>query len=154
MRVIGYPPLPPGSEGISCGAHKGEFSSHVLFGRPTRRADPFQSSFVFFLPTDYGCLTLLSADPTPSALQVLLRPTPVPGKPAAGEEEGDWIDADPREGCLVVNVGESLCILLLSLRERLIADTFNVNPLWSRRDGGGMDERAVSLDASPSDSSF
>ncbi|KAL7415466.1 Clavaminate synthase-like protein [Mrakia frigida] len=77
MRVIGYPPLPPGSSGISCGAHK-----------------------------DYGCLTLLSADPTPSALQVLLRPTPVPGQPAAGEEEGVWIDADPREGCLVVNVGE------------------------------------------------
>ncbi len=23
MRVIGYPPLPQGAEGISCGAHKG-----------------------------------------------------------------------------------------------------------------------------------
>ncbi|WWD19468.1 hypothetical protein CI109_103928 [Kwoniella shandongensis] len=43
MRVIGYPPLPQGADGISCGEH-----------------------------TDYGCLTLLHSDPTiPDSLQVL-----------------------------------------------------------------------------------
>ncbi|ORY28157.1 Clavaminate synthase-like protein [Naematelia encephala] len=56
MRVIGYPPLPPGAEGISCGEHK-----------------------------DYGCLTFLLADPIPSSLQVLstsstwLSADPLPG---------------------------------------------------------------------------
>ncbi|KAF8295743.1 Clavaminate synthase-like protein [Clavulina sp. PMI_390] len=43
MRVIGYPQLPQGHDGISCGSHK-----------------------------DYGCLTFLYADPTPNALQVFL----------------------------------------------------------------------------------
>jgi len=77
MRVIGYPPLPDGEEGISCGAHK-----------------------------DYGCLTLLHADSTPHALQVFLRPTPDPSRPQEKDTEGVWIDANPVDGCLVVNVGE------------------------------------------------
>ncbi|WVW85965.1 hypothetical protein I302_108003 [Kwoniella bestiolae CBS 10118] len=64
MRVIGYPPLPNGADGISCGEHK-----------------------------DYGCLTLLHADPIPSSLQVLSR-------------SNEWIDADPIEGCIIVNIGE------------------------------------------------
>ncbi|KAK4685402.1 hypothetical protein P7C73_g4748, partial [Tremellales sp. Uapishka_1] len=56
MRVIGYPPLPDGAEGVSCGSHK-----------------------------DYGCLTFLLADPYPSALQVLsttqewINADPLPG---------------------------------------------------------------------------
>ncbi|KAJ9104390.1 hypothetical protein QFC20_004526 [Naganishia adeliensis] len=66
-----------GAEGVSCGAHK-----------------------------DYGCLTLLHADDTPKALQVFLRPTPVPGQPLVDNEQGVWIDADPIPGCFVVNVGE------------------------------------------------
>jgi isopenicillin N synthase-like dioxygenase len=46
-RIIGYPQLPDGNEGISCGQH-----------------------------TDYGALTLLLATPTsPPSLQVLHRPT-------------------------------------------------------------------------------
>ncbi|KAJ9119590.1 hypothetical protein QFC22_003299 [Naganishia vaughanmartiniae] len=77
MRIIGYPPLPSSAEGVSCGAHK-----------------------------DYGCLTFLHADDTPKALQVFLRPTPIPGQPPAGDDEGVWIDADPIPGCFVVNVGE------------------------------------------------
>ncbi|GMK54273.1 hypothetical protein CspeluHIS016_0108590 [Cutaneotrichosporon spelunceum] len=44
MRVIGYPPLPPGVDGKSCGEHK-----------------------------DYGCLTFLHADACPASLQVLSR---------------------------------------------------------------------------------
>ncbi|KAF8517425.1 hypothetical protein BU17DRAFT_49951 [Hysterangium stoloniferum] len=82
MRVIGYPPLPEDHDGISCGAHK-----------------------------DYGCLTFLYADPTPSALQVYLHkkpPTPltgaVPGPPDV--IGGTWIDADPIPGCVVCNIGE------------------------------------------------
>ncbi|WVQ77994.1 hypothetical protein IAT38_000075 [Cryptococcus sp. DSM 104549] len=64
MRVIGYPPLPEGMDGISCGEHK-----------------------------DYGCLTLLHADPIPNSLQVL-------------STSGQWIPANPLPSCLVVNIGE------------------------------------------------
>ncbi|KAG2010065.1 2OG-Fe(II) oxygenase [Coprinopsis cinerea AmutBmut pab1-1] len=83
MRVIGYPPLPNDHDGFSCGAHK-----------------------------DYGCLTFLHADPTPSALQVFLRrpgakETDEQGLPREqGEEEGVWINADPIPGCVVCNIGE------------------------------------------------
>ncbi|KAJ6584970.1 hypothetical protein B0H19DRAFT_1107527 [Mycena capillaripes] len=84
MRAIGYPPLPDDSDGFSCGAHK-----------------------------DYGCLTFLYADPTPSALEVFLRQTgrsTVPdttGLPREqGTEEGIWINADPIPGCVVCNIGE------------------------------------------------
>ncbi|KAH7885384.1 hypothetical protein F5I97DRAFT_1937605 [Phlebopus sp. FC_14] len=83
MRVIGYPPLPNSHDGFSCGAHK-----------------------------DYGCLTLLYADPTRSALQVFLRKRDhmapaVDGLPdEQGSEEGVWINADPIPGCIVCNIGE------------------------------------------------
>ncbi|PPQ89672.1 hypothetical protein CVT25_013858 [Psilocybe cyanescens] len=83
MRVIGYPSLPNDHDGFSCGAHK-----------------------------DYGCLTFLYADPTPSALQVFLqRPGAVDqsksGLPSEqGQEEGVWINADPIPGCVVCNIGE------------------------------------------------
>ncbi|KAI0648083.1 Clavaminate synthase-like protein [Trametes meyenii] len=83
MRVIGYPPLPDGYDGLSCGAHR-----------------------------DYGCLTFLYADPTPGALQVFLnQPGLVVDKPGTlppeqGVEEGSWINADPIPGCVVCNIGE------------------------------------------------
>lgn len=83
MRVIGYPPLPNDYDGFSCGAHK-----------------------------DYGCLTLLYADPTRSALQVFLPKSDfsvaeVDGLPNEnGSEEGVWINADPIPGCIVCNIGE------------------------------------------------
>jgi len=83
MRAIGYPPLPEGSDGFSCGAHK-----------------------------DYGCLTFLYADPTPSALQVFLRQTEGSAADTTGlaaeqgAEEGVWINADPIPGKIVVNIGE------------------------------------------------
>ncbi|GAA5869021.1 hypothetical protein JCM3774_002450 [Rhodotorula dairenensis] len=84
-RCIGYPPLPPDAKGVSCGAHK-----------------------------DYGNWTLLLADPTPGALQVFLRDRNGPSDPDSetdckdsdGGAHGQWINADPKPGCLVVNVGE------------------------------------------------
>jgi len=72
LRVIGYPRLPDDHDGFSCGAHK-----------------------------DYGCLTFLYADPTPSALQVF-RTTPK----TDGTRKGEWINVDPTPGCVVVNIGE------------------------------------------------
>jgi len=83
MRIIGYPPLPNDHDGFSCGAHK-----------------------------DYGCLTFLYADPTPSALQVFLKRPGVfeankSGLPQEqGLQEGVWINADPIPGCVVCNIGE------------------------------------------------
>jgi isopenicillin N synthase-like dioxygenase len=73
MRLIGYPklsnPLKPGEDPteLSCGEH-----------------------------TDYGCVTLLLADPTPGALQVLLKD---------GET---WLNADPVRGAFVVNIGDMI----------------------------------------------
>ena len=77
MRAIGYPPLQaphPSTpsekeqlhEGVSCGEH-----------------------------TDYGCVTLLLADSTPGALQVLSR-------------SGRWVNADPIRDALVVNIGDMI----------------------------------------------
>ncbi|KNZ81268.1 putative iron/ascorbate oxidoreductase [Termitomyces sp. J132] len=83
MRIIGYPPLPTDYDGFSCGAHK-----------------------------DYGCLTFLYADPTPSALQVFSsRPRAMAlADPSLavqlGSEKGVWINADPIPGCVVCNIGE------------------------------------------------
>lgn len=83
MRIIGYPPLPNDHDGFSCGAHK-----------------------------DYGCLTFLAADSTPSALQVLLRNPGLTQADTTGlpveelGEKGAWINADPIAGCVVCNIGE------------------------------------------------
>ncbi|KAI5817785.1 hypothetical protein BZA77DRAFT_25956 [Pyronema omphalodes] len=65
-RVIGYPPLPKGAEGKSCGEH-----------------------------TDYGCTTFLLADQTKGALQVQA-------------PDGGWLDADPVDGAMVVNIGDMM----------------------------------------------
>lgn len=73
MRLIGYPKLdaPISADAditeLSCGEH-----------------------------TDYGCVTLLLADPTPGALQVLLKD----GK--------TWLNADPLPGAFVVNIGDMI----------------------------------------------
>jgi len=83
MRVIGYPPLPDGYDGYSCGSHK-----------------------------DYGCLTFLWADETRGALQVFLKQKGLlvrdPSDPTSQEhvEDGVWINADPLPGCIVCNLGE------------------------------------------------
>ncbi|KZP01378.1 Clavaminate synthase-like protein [Calocera viscosa TUFC12733] len=100
LRVIGYPPLPQGHDGFSCGAHK-----------------------------DYGCLTFLWADATEGALQVFVpSPASTSTSPEAASQaaaaveaeqgkldlgpavesgiHGTWISADPVEGCVVCNIGE------------------------------------------------
>ena len=68
MRLIGYPSLKEGHEGVSCGQH-----------------------------TDYGCLTILNTDSTTGALQVMTK-------------NGEWIDADPVPGALLINIGDMLNI--------------------------------------------
>ncbi|EGG10714.1 uncharacterized protein MELLADRAFT_115467 [Melampsora larici-populina 98AG31] len=80
MRCIGYPPLPHTHDGVSCGAHK-----------------------------DYGCYTFLYADSTRGALQVFRRGAQTRSTESLTEEEGEagvWVNADPIEGALVVNIGE------------------------------------------------
>lgn len=84
MRLIGYPKLDAPLAGdakeaeFSCGEH-----------------------------TDYGCVTLLLADPTPGALQVLLK------------DGSTWLNADPIAGMFVVNIGDmyvcSICLQMLCL---------------------------------------
>lgn len=45
--------------------------------------------------TDYGCLTILNQDDTRGALQVKAK-------------SGEWINADPIEGCFVINIGDMI----------------------------------------------
>lgn len=47
------------------------------------------------IQSDYGCVTLLLADPTPNALQVQTK-------------SGDWITANPMRGAFVVNIGDMM----------------------------------------------
>ena len=77
MRMINYPPLPPSAK-----------SAHA-----SAQQDPNQ--FSCGAHTDYGCVTLLLADPTPGALQVQLK-------------DGTWLPADPVPGAFVVNVGDMI----------------------------------------------
>ena len=85
MRAIGYPPLESGEEGgISCGEHTGMIRHKKCVNE------------------DYGCLTFLIADlHAKGSLQVKL--------PATGE----WISADPIEGCFVCNIGDMVQVSLM-----------------------------------------
>lgn len=81
MRMINYPPL-----SVSATPSKAASSE-----------DPEQdlSQFSCGAHTDYGCVTLLLADPTPGALQVQLK-------------DGTWLPADPIPGAFVVNIGDMI----------------------------------------------
>ncbi|KAF2689980.1 Clavaminate synthase-like protein [Lentithecium fluviatile CBS 122367] len=89
MRLIGYPKLDTpfakdaNETEFSCGEH-----------------------------TDYGCVTLLLTDPTPGALQVLLK------------DGTTWLNANPVPGAFVVNIGDMIERwtngLWLSTRHRVI----------------------------------
>ncbi len=84
MRAIGYPPLESEDGGISCGEHT---------GINTTRS---------FANLDYGCLTFLIADShAKGSLQVKLPST------------GEWISADPIEGCFVCNIGDMMQVASL-----------------------------------------
>ena len=59
------------------------------------------SKFFEILIEDYGCLTFLIADAhAKGSLQVQLRAT------------GEWISADPIEGCFVCNIGDMMQVPL------------------------------------------
>ncbi|KAF1929952.1 Clavaminate synthase-like protein [Didymella exigua CBS 183.55] len=77
MRMINYPPLSASVVPAANGTHQ----------------DPGQ--FSCGAHTDYGCVTLLLADPTPGALQVQLK-------------DGTWLPADPIRGAFVVNIGDMI----------------------------------------------
>jgi len=86
MRAIHYPPLPCRMENPSSSSADQEPRSHAP-GPPRQ--------FSCGAHTDYGCITLLLADPTPSALQVQLK-------------DGAWLNADPLRGAFVVNIGDMM----------------------------------------------
>lgn len=87
MRMIGYPPLP----------------SSLAPNPPTLPPNPTTSpstdddisQFSCGAHTDYGCVTLLHASPTPGALHVQLK-------------DGTWLPADPIPGAFVVNIGDMI----------------------------------------------
>ena len=91
FRVIGYPQLDgvaaDGSMGISCG----EQSAGRRCGRAPARAAAYAPPMA--RSTDYGFLTFVNQDCVPGALQVQ-------------SVQGEWLDADDIEGCLVVNIGD------------------------------------------------
>ncbi|KAK4048216.1 hypothetical protein OIV83_004921 [Microbotryomycetes sp. JL201] len=76
MRCIGYPPLPDNS------------GKGISCGAHR----------------DYGCYTLLHQDDTQGALQVFLRSEH--GNAVEEGIRGTWINADRKQGCFVVNIGE------------------------------------------------
>jgi len=79
MRAIGYPPLRK-----PVGVKEEEDDEGVSCGAHS----------------DYGCVTLLLADETRGALQAWVE----------SEEDGGegWVDVDPVEGALVVNIGDMM----------------------------------------------
>eukprot|EP00455_Lapot_gusevi_P015172 TRINITY_DN1765_c0_g1_i1.p1 TRINITY_DN1765_c0_g1~~TRINITY_DN1765_c0_g1_i1.p1 ORF type:complete len:371 (-),score=131.08 TRINITY_DN1765_c0_g1_i1:106-1218(-) len=93
LRIIGYPPLPQASTasngeldvGMSCGPH-----------------------------TDYGCLTIINADKTPGALQVLNR-------------RDEWITVDPIPDTFVMNIGDMFNIWTRGLYRANLHRVMNKN---------------------------
>ncbi|MCJ1450024.1 hypothetical protein MMC28_000352 [Mycoblastus sanguinarius] len=101
MRAIGYPPLPSSSSSSSSSAPASTSASADRGGG--RRGEGVEgdgSSISCGAHTDYGCVTLLLADQTKGALQAWL------GGGDGGE--GGWVDVEPRDGALVVNVGDMM----------------------------------------------
>ncbi|KAH9864084.1 hypothetical protein J1614_010017 [Plenodomus biglobosus] len=84
MRAINYPPLP-----------KSFTATPTISSEEEDAATATTSQFSCGAHTDYGCITLLLADPTPSALQVQLK-------------NGTWLNADPIPGAFVVNIGDMI----------------------------------------------
>ncbi|MCJ1406249.1 hypothetical protein MMC19_000314 [Ptychographa xylographoides] len=101
MRAIGYPPLPRKKHAVVDGkatvtnghGHKVEVEVEVENDNDHDETEGISCG----AHTDYGCLTLLLADPTPGALQVQSRTDP-----------STWIAADPIEGAFVVNIGDMM----------------------------------------------
>ncbi|KAK0514894.1 hypothetical protein JMJ35_002273 [Cladonia borealis] len=144
MRAIGYPSLKEKGEegGVSCGAH-----------------------------SDYGCVTLLLSDGTRGALQAWVGDDEgsEKGGEGGGSEDGDgnkgdkggnekggrWVDVDPVEGALVVNIGDMMARWSggkwKATRHRVVhrGEGFRVSvpfffePDWDARVPGGRGEGEV-----------
>lgn len=94
LRAIGYPPMPKQqNNGNENGDANGQ--PNGADGDSNVQSEEPQGEVSCGAHTDYGCLTLLMADPTPGALQVQTR-------------EGPWINADPIPGAYVVNIGDMM----------------------------------------------
>ncbi|KAH6633617.1 hypothetical protein C7974DRAFT_175454 [Boeremia exigua] len=95
LRMINYPPLPASAlhkqrqKQQQKDGEEGEEEGEVI------GADEDPSQFSCGAHTDYGCATLLLADPTPGALQVQLK-------------NGAWLPAHPVRGAFVVNIGDMI----------------------------------------------
>ncbi|KAH7068625.1 hypothetical protein FB567DRAFT_634333 [Paraphoma chrysanthemicola] len=89
MRMIGYPPLPTTTTTPSTSQTSTTSSS------TTATTEEEISQFSCGAHTDYGCITLLHTDSTPSALQVRLK-------------NGSWLTASPLRGAFVVNIGDMI----------------------------------------------
>jgi isopenicillin N synthase-like dioxygenase len=95
MRMIGYPPLPATNE--TNGRSSSEDRTDSLLEQSPSNNTKFDDAEgqSCGAHTDYGCVTLLLADPTTGALQVRAR-------------DNTWINADPVPGAFVVNIGDMI----------------------------------------------
>lgn len=93
LRAIGYPPLP---------AEEEEGEDVVVDGEGRKREGGGVSCGAH---SDYGCVTLLLADGTRGALQAWVDDGDGDGD---GDEGGRWVNVEPVEGALVVNIGDMM----------------------------------------------
>lgn len=133
MRAIGYPPLPSSSASSS-----------------TNENDVDDGGVSCGAHSDYGCVTLLLADETKGALQAW-----VEEDESGGKEGGRWVNVEPVEGALVVNIGDMMSRWSggrwKATRHRVVhkGDGFRVSvpfffePNWDARVPGGEGEGEV-----------
>ncbi|KAF2849906.1 Clavaminate synthase-like protein [Plenodomus tracheiphilus IPT5] len=97
MRAINYPPLPASfsTKHPTSNSSDTSASSDANKDYPTTTTTDQTPQFSCGAHTDYGCITLLLSDPTPSALQVRLK-------------NDTWLAADPIPGAFVVNIGDMI----------------------------------------------
>ena len=84
MRAIGYPPLP----------------ERLANGDDDKEDDRKEGGVSCGAHSDYGCVTLLLLDDMKGALQAWIED--------GSEKGGRWVDVDPYEGAIVVNIGDML----------------------------------------------
>lgn len=116
---LGYPPLPSGNTGYSCGAHKLRLLTFIrlviliiLNLGTTAVSRQYWYCWTHLEALNWADIfaRFLYADPTPSALQVFHRGIKAD---SSGQKIGQWINADPIPDCIVCNIGESMGFVLL-----------------------------------------